>query len=54
MQVLVDISIPKDTSIITIAEQTKLVAAMASLLNEEAALEASLANIAALIGGGDL
>jgi hypothetical protein len=54
MQVLVDISIPKDTSIITIAEQIKLVAAMASLFNEETALEAFLANIAALIGGGDL
>jgi len=53
-QVLLDISIPKDTSILTIAEQTKLVAAVASLLNEETAMGASLANIAALITGSNL
>jgi hypothetical protein len=54
MQVLLDISIPKDTSILTIAEQTKLVACVASLLNQSTAMEASLTNIASLIGGSDL
>lgn len=53
MQVLLDVSIPKDTSIITVAEQKKLVCTVASLLNAETAMEATLANIDALIGGGD-
>jgi hypothetical protein len=54
MQVLIDISIPKDTSILTIAEQTKMLATAQSLLNESTATEASLTAIAKLIGGSDL
>lgn len=52
-QVLLDISIPKDTSILTLTEQTKLVCVMASVLNAETAMEATLANITALLSGAD-
>jgi len=54
MQVLVDISIPKDTSVITQAEQLKLVGAVASLLNDNAALQATTVARSALINGRDI
>lgn len=54
MQVNCDISIPKDTSIIDGDEQVKLVSILSSLLNEETAMEATDANITALVEGRDL
>jgi len=54
MQVLLDISIPKDTSVITIAEQKKLLGECCSLLRDATANAATQANVTALIGGFDL
>jgi hypothetical protein len=54
MQVLLDISIPKDTSILTSTVQAEQLAIAASLLNEATAMEATTANITALIEGRDL
>jgi len=53
-QILVDISIPKDTSIITQAEQVKLIGAMASLLNDSSALAATTVARTGLVNGRDL
>lgn len=53
-QVLVDVSIPKDTSVLTATVQKELVALAASLLNEATAMEATNANITALVEGRDL
>jgi len=53
-QVLLDISIPKDTSNLTKTVQGDLVSCLASLLNESAVLAATRANINALLGGADL
>lgn len=54
LQVLVDISIPKDTSILTQTIQKEAIALMSSLLNDEVAIAATTVNAAALIAGGDL
>lgn len=54
MQVSLDISIPKDTSELDSTEQKALVSELASLLNEATAMEATSANITALIEGRDL
>lgn len=53
-QVLVDISIPKDCSIITQAEQVKLLGAVSSLLNDNAALQATTVARTALVNGRDI
>lgn len=53
-QILMDISIPKDATVITQTEQKKLVSLIASALNEATAMEATTANITALIEGRDL
>lgn len=52
-QITLDVSIPKDTSILTLAEQKKLLSAIASLLNESTAMEATTANITAVLEGRD-
>lgn len=54
MQVTLDVSIPKDVTVITTTEQKKLVAILASLLNESTAMEATSANITAILEGRDL
>jgi hypothetical protein len=54
MQANLDISIPKDTSIIDGDEQVKLISVLASLLNEATAMEATDANITKLVEGMDL
>lgn len=53
-QVLLDISIPKDATVITQTEQKKLLSALASLLNEYTAMEATTASITALVEGRNL
>jgi len=53
-QVMLDVSIPKDTSVITQTEQKKLLAILCSLLRDATANAATQANIAALVGGFDL
>lgn len=53
-QVLVDISIPKDTSILTAAVLKEMLAVLSSLLNECTAMEATNAKITALVEGYDL
>lgn len=52
-QITLDVSVPKDTTIITLAEQKKLVAILASMLNEQTAMEATNANITAVVEGRD-
>lgn len=53
-QVTLDISIPKDQSVLTAAVQKEIVSVLASILNEAAAMQATNANITALIEGRDL
>lgn len=53
-QVLVDVSIPKDTSILDQTAQLELLAISSSLLNDATAMAATTANRSALIGGSDL
>lgn len=54
LQATLEISIPKDQSILTATEQKKLVSIVASILNEGTAMEATNANITKLIEGRDL
>jgi hypothetical protein len=49
-----EISIPKDDSVLTSTVQTEIVSILASLCNEATAMEATTANITALIEGRDL
>lgn len=53
-QATLDISIPKDQSILTPVEQKKVLALIASMLNDGAAVGATNANTTALIEGRDL
>ncbi len=53
LQVTLDCSIPKDVTVLTLAEQKKLVAILVSLLNEQTAMEATNANITAVLEGRD-
>lgn len=53
-QVQLDISIPKDTSILTQTVLKQMISALASLLNEATAMEATTANMTALVEGRDL
>lgn len=52
-QVTLDVSIPKDNTIITLAEQKKLLSLVASMLNEQTAMEATNANVTAVLEGRD-
>lgn len=54
MQLLLDISIPKDASVITATEQKKLLSILASLFNESTAMEATNVAITSLIEGRDI
>lgn len=54
LQVTLDVSIPKDVSVLTITEQKKLISCLVSLLNESTAMEATNANITAIVEGRDL
>jgi len=53
-QVLIDISIPKDTSIIGTTAQTELLRIASSLLDDYGTGDNSSANIAQILSGGDL
>lgn len=53
-QAVVDISLPKDTSILTAAIQTELLNVMTSVFRDATASAATNANITALIEGRDL
>lgn len=53
-QATLDISIPKDQSVLSPAEQKKAISLLASILNENTAMEATNANITKLIEGRDL
>lgn len=53
-QCTLDISVPKDQSILSPSEQKKVISVIASLLNEGTAMEATNANITKLIEGRDL
>lgn len=53
-QCTIDVSIPKDCTVITLAEQKKAVAMLISLLNESTAMEATNASITAILEGRDL
>jgi len=53
-QVLVDISIPKDTSVLTATTQKEILSVVSSILNESTAMEATTVAITALIEGRDL
>jgi hypothetical protein len=53
-QVMVDISIPKDSDTITVAYMEEMLGIVSSALNDDAALAASNANAAALLAGSDL
>lgn len=52
-QATLDVSIPKDNTVITLAEQKKLVSLLVSLLNEGTAMEATNASITAVLEGRD-
>lgn len=54
LQVTLDVSIPKDVSVLTLTEQKKLVSLLVSLLNESSAMEATNVNITAILEGRDL
>lgn len=54
LQVTLDVSIPKDVTVLTLTEQKKLVSLLVSLLNESTAMEATNANITAILEGRDL
>jgi len=54
LQVTIDVSIPKDTSILSPTEQKAALAVMGSLLNESTAMEATNANITAIVEGRDI
>lgn len=54
VQALLDVSIPKDTSILTLTAQKELLAIMCSLLRDATANAATNANIAAIVSGFDL
>jgi hypothetical protein len=54
LQVTIDISIPKDVSVLTLAEQRNAVSLLVSLLNESSAMEATNANITSVLEGRDL
>lgn len=54
MQVLVDVSIPKDTSILTITEQKYVLGVVASLINDCTVNAATTANRGKIVGGQDL
>lgn len=53
LQVTLDCSIPKDVTVLTLTEQKKLVSLLVSMLNEQTALEATNANITAVLEGRD-
>lgn len=53
-QITVDISIPKDQSVLTNTAMVELLGTLASLLDQATALNASAANRTALIEGRDL
>lgn len=53
-QASLDISIPKDQSILTPAVQKQVISTICSLLNEATAMEATSANLTKLIEGRDL
>jgi hypothetical protein len=53
-QVMLDISIPKDTTVLTTTIQKEIISVLASLLNESTAMEATNANITSLIEGYDI
>lgn len=52
-QFTLDGSLPKDSSVITAVEQRHMLCLLISLLNESTALEASNANITAILEGRD-
>lgn len=52
-QLTLDVSIPKDNTIITLAEQKKLISLLVSMLNEQTAMEATNANVTAVLEGRD-
>jgi len=54
LQVLLDVSIPKDTSVLTTATQQEMLAICASILNECTAMEATHSKIDLILSGGDL
>lgn len=54
LQITIDVSIPKDTTILTLAEQKKAIALLCSLLNESTAMEATNVAITAVLEGRDL
>lgn len=54
LQITLDCSIPKDTTILTLTEQKKAIALIASLLNESTAMEATNVAITAILEGRDL
>lgn len=54
LQVLVDISIPKDTSVLTATTQKEILSVVASLLNESSVMSATTVAVTALIEGRDL
>jgi len=53
LQVLVDVSIPKDISVLDLNTQKEICAITASILNEQTAMEATNVKISALLAGGD-
>lgn len=54
LPITLDISIPKDQSVLTLAVQKEMLCVLASALNEATAMEATNANITKLIEGRDL
>lgn len=54
LQVSLDLSLPKDQSVLTAGVQKELISCLASILNESTAMEATSANITKLIEGRDL
>lgn len=53
-QVSIDISIPKDASVLDATAQKEIISVLVSTLNEAAAMEATNVNITSLIEGRDL
>lgn len=53
-QATLTVSVPKDNTVITLAEQKKALAIIASLLNESTAMEATNANITSILEGRDI
>lgn len=54
MQVLVDVSIPKDATVLTQTVQKQVLSCLASLFNESTTMEATTAALTAIIEGRDL